>query len=820
MNHHFPPGPKSSLLALLLALAPLAEDGARGQTAPAAAQPFAGVAASLAVLPPYGTRGRYLSVTDPTRGNDDGFLGGINKGEMRSYPYVDEDHYVLFEDDRPGVLAYAFKTFLSEVDLRNFPHIHAVENYPFEIRRNGLPYPDWSFDVKEFFSGTAGPFQAPLVWYAGGGYNSRHPIPFDSIRLASPRWLGPDSWGERERSLYTADAGLDNNDAPRFWQFYSVHAPAGTAPPVPSATELAQVYGRAGGWPHDAPANWNSSHPHWYAPGQRRVVYMNQAQGALLGLRFQVHTPLDYSFMRVKIRFDDEAEPSVDAPLGMLCGAARPNYPVASVLFGTDGGSIAHCYYPMPFRSQVIVELENLSPFTTQIAAEVSFHPGAYPEPWGYFTTDYREARPTSTGVDFTAVERRGRGKIVSLIQEFETPTPHAVHELTYLEGDFTWVFDGLRGDRGQATETEFGMAWYESIADVQFSTPIHGNSARAMLPRLSTFGMNQDNCRSHYILFLSDIRAYYKSLLITQEHGMYNDINVNIASLACLYEKREPAMERIRTIDVGDPLSEASSSYVAPLSTLLPPIASRYIADDTHPYVTDRGRVIAGESRFTVPLPRANQGAHLQVRVDRGRDDGKVGAALWVDDVFVERACRIVRNAFFRWQDLYFEIPPSMTAGRTSVDVRIVPYAGNWNEFRWQAYAYQPDWPHVRKSGEASLHGGSPVVLGLDAPPVAGTGFEVEIFNLPPSSPGGIIVGRELQDPPAPAGSLQLYVVWPREALWIPLSSSPCGRASLPLHLPDGLAGTDFHVQAFWLGGTLASPEPLQSRALSFRLQ
>ncbi|HMS15357.1 MAG TPA: DUF2961 domain-containing protein [Planctomycetota bacterium] len=801
-------------LALPLLLAALRT--APCQVVPTTTAPFSGTTDRLAVLPPLGTRGRYLSVTDPTRGNNDGFLGGADQGNLRSYPYVTTTDYVLFEEDRPGVLTYAFRTFLSEVGLQNFPWAATIENYPFEIRRNGLSYPDFSYDVKEFFSGQAGPFQAPLVWYAAGGYNSRHPLAFDRLKLSVPRSLAPDGLGERNHSLYSGDPSLENVDGPRFWQFYSVHTPMGVPSPVPTPSQLATAFNRSGGWPHDTPANWSPIDSQVYVPGQRKVVHTTATAGAFLGLRFQVMTPLDYSFVWIKIRFDGDELPSVEAPIGMLCGGARPHYPIQSVLFGNNGNLEIACYYPMPFRKSAVIEIENRSPFATQIALSLSEHAGPYPEPFGTFTTEYRSERPTTTGIDFVTVQRRGRGKMGSPVPDFETPIPHNIHELTYLEGDFSWVIDGLRGDRGQATETEFGMAWYESPADVRFSTPIHGNSGLEIAPRLSTFGVDQDHVRSHYALFLGDVRAYHESLLITQEHGMFNDVNVHIASLACLYEHREPAMDLVQVIDVGDAASEQESLYQAPGSTLLPPLTNRYLGDDTLPLVTDEGRVLGVESSFTLQIPTANRGIHLQVRVDRAVQDGKVGAALWVNGQLVERVSRIVRNDFYRWQDLSFEIPEAMSAGQSSLAIRIVPYAGQWNEYHWRAFAYRPSWPGLRRVGQAAHFTSSPVLLSLGAQPISGTTIPIEIQNVPPLSDGVVIVARDLSEPLAFVGPVPLYVHWPRDAVLLLGMSDASGRATIPLGIPDGLTGECFHLQALWLDQSAPVTPPFHSAALT----
>jgi hypothetical protein len=362
-------------------------------------------------------------------------------------------------------------------------------------------------------------------------------------------------------------------------------------------------------------------------------------------------------------------------------------------------------------------------------------------------------------------------------------------------------------------------MAWYLSQADYQFTRPAHGNSGLVMLPRLSTFGADSDNTRSHYMLFLSDIRAYHQSLQITQEHGMFNDVNVNIASLACLYEQREPVMELIRVIDVGEAASEAKNGYTAPGSAQLYHLNSRYLADDTELPTFDDGRLLSGAAFFTLEIPTVNAGVHLQVRVDRGFQDGKVGAELRVNGQFVERVSRIVRNDFFRWQDLSFEIPASMTQGLTSLQIQIVPYAGLWNEYRYKAFAYSPEDHGCVRRGTSTLIDSSPLFIGLTSAPVAGTFTQVELLNAPPLTTGVLVLGRDYQDPPQFFGTVPVYVNWLRDVIFIPASSDATGRALIPLQLPDGFAGHLVHAQAIWSDPSMGGTPTLHSRALTFEI-
>jgi hypothetical protein len=106
-------------------------------------------------------------------------------------------------------------------------------------------------------------------------------------------------------------------------------------------------------------------------------------------------------------------------------------------------------------------------------------------------------------------------------------------------------------------------------------------------------------------------------------------------------------------------------------------------------PYTDDgRGFGAGGASSFTVKVDPANEGAVLQRRLDHGIADQ--AAQIFVDGqlagTFRDRGV----DSAHSWRDDSFPIPPSLTAGKSQVMVRVVFQSGSqdWNEFFYWVYS------------------------------------------------------------------------------------------------------------------------------------
>ena len=76
-------------------------------------------------------------------------------------------------------------------------------------------------------------------------------------------------------------------------------------------------------------------------------------------------TPYQLNHIHLKIYWDGQADPSVDAPVGSFFGSGLGEASVRSVPIGMSPSGHYYCYLPMPFWKKFKVELVNENPEPT-----------------------------------------------------------------------------------------------------------------------------------------------------------------------------------------------------------------------------------------------------------------------------------------------------------------------------------------------------------------------------------------------------------------------------------------------------------------------
>lgn len=108
--------------------------------------------------------------------------------------------------------------------------------------------------------------------------------------------------------------------------------------------------------------------------------------------------------------------------------------------------------------------------------------------------------------------------------------------------------------------------------------------------------------------------------------------------------------------------------------------------APDAPTPVTDDGRAHTGSSTFTLALPDTHLPVTLSRRFDYGIGNQK--ANVYVDGVLIGQWFDAGSDNTDHWRDSSIALPPSITWGKTSIQVRVefVSSDIDWNEFRYQA--------------------------------------------------------------------------------------------------------------------------------------
>lgn len=260
----------------------------------------------------------------------------------------------------------------------------------------------------------------------------------------------------------------------------------------------------------------------------------------------------DYRDAILRCYWDNEADPSVQVPLGdffgLTHGRARPYNSRFTAVHPGDGCAHAmNCYFPMPFN-RARITLENRAPEILGGAIPgVWFHidweeyAEPLPEEVLRFHATWNQERPTTPvgsspntqihegvnldGVEnYVALEAEGTGHMVGLVLEVDNP-----HGGWFGEGDDMVFIDGEQWPpsiHGTGTEEVFGGA---ASPNVEY----HGLYSGYHLIE----NTNYSGATGMYRWFAEDPLRFTRSIRWTIEHGHANNFEADYASVAYWYQ-------------------------------------------------------------------------------------------------------------------------------------------------------------------------------------------------------------------------------------------------------------------------------------------
>ena len=264
----------------------------------------------------------------------------------------------------------------------------------------------------------------------------------------------------------------------------------------------------------------------------------------------------------LRIWWDDEDEPSVEAPVGDFFGLghAQKTYFSSLPLQMFERGF--NCWFPMPFATRARIEVEN------ETDAEVIYYYYVdYEEydqlegDYGRFHTQWRRENPTTVSEpdsadeqghwcntsgrpNYVVLEAEGRGHYVGCHLDVDMPEPG-----WWGEGDDMFFIDGDTWPpriHGTGTEDYFCGAWNYNRLDQTFCAPYFGYH----------FKTNADYTGKHsqYRFHIEDPIRFQRSLLFSIEHGHANDKQGDWSSTAYWYQS-EPHKPFPRLLPVEERL-------------------------------------------------------------------------------------------------------------------------------------------------------------------------------------------------------------------------------------------------------------------------
>ena len=155
-------------------------------------------------------------------------------------------------------------------------------------------------------------------------------------------------------------------------------------------------------------------------PGETFTMAEIEGSGAIQHIWM---TPTgNWRFSIIRIYWDDETEPSVEAPIGHFFGMGWNEYaPLNSLPVTVNPGSAFNCYWVMPFRKKCKITMTNINDEQAMnLYYQIDYTVTEVPDDAAYFHAQYRRTKVNETS-DYTIIDGiRGEGHYVGVYMAWQ----------------------------------------------------------------------------------------------------------------------------------------------------------------------------------------------------------------------------------------------------------------------------------------------------------------------------------------------------------------------------------------------------------------
>ncbi|MBN1912444.1 MAG: DUF2961 domain-containing protein [Pirellulales bacterium] len=292
-------------------------------------------------------------------------------------------------------------------------------------------------------------------------------------------------------------------------------------------------------------------------PGDTKVVLDAKGPGVVTHMWFTFLGPERHAWakqgsanhqeMLLRIYYDGQKRPGVEAPLGdFFANCFGKRREVISVPVVVEDADSYNCYWRMPFRKSIRIEIVNQSDkFLNLLYYNIDWiKKDSLPNDTPYFYAQYHQEYPVKQGQDYVILDTKGKGHYVGTVMAVRTRSP-----AWFGEGDEKIYIDGEKKASiwGTGTEDYFLSAWGLKTT----STPYFGT------PYFDQWGIIGGHT-SAYRWHLYDPIVFNKSIKVTIEHwgwmspdenpkkahDSWNERQDDYASTAFWYQTGTPTFE------------------------------------------------------------------------------------------------------------------------------------------------------------------------------------------------------------------------------------------------------------------------------------
>jgi hypothetical protein len=146
----------------------------------------------------------------------------------------------------------------------------------------------------------------------------------------------------------------------------------------------------------------------------------------------------------VRFYWDDEADPSIECPIGDFFACGWGKYcQINSLAVCVNPGSAFNCYWQMPFRKKARITMENIGDEDMVLYYQINYTLASIPADSAYLHAQFRRINPLPEKSVYTILDDvSGRGQYVGTYMAWEARSPGWWGEgeiKFYIDGDQDW---------------------------------------------------------------------------------------------------------------------------------------------------------------------------------------------------------------------------------------------------------------------------------------------------------------------------------------------------------------------------------------------
>jgi len=396
------------------------------------------------------------------------------------------------------------------------PHGIANLNVPLRLTIDGSTV--ISTDSKTLFGGGVAGLSAPMLKTLVGGQVCYEPIGFTQSLKIEVGNRG-DGANYQMRNYYQFNVQVFT--APTAVEAYTGTLSANQQSKRQQAVAIlnnpgVSPFGQMGTGSHSATAG--------IAAGQSMSVFSMQGQGTIqrLGLQLGQLPDATLDSLRLRVRYDSQSDYAIDVPVSDFFGVGHGRADYKSLPLGkTDDGEL-YCYWPMPFRQGVSVELYNAGSTAVNVPqAQVQYSTDPVGAFASYLHAQYNVETTTAHQASHLMLSATGQGKYVgSMLWFVRNSTSKAP-----LEGDDVVRVDGGTNVLyGTGMEDAYNGGFYynhvwESGSPGEAGDPPSGTSALYGLLNFEDTDLGASNTRvDQYRWLIADAVPFNRDIQVTME--------------------------------------------------------------------------------------------------------------------------------------------------------------------------------------------------------------------------------------------------------------------------------------------------------------